>query len=54
MGSIQRFLVLPPSVGVHPTEVAVEPLDQAIIEIHEVAHFIFSFNGKRMGRISKL
>lgn len=34
--------------------VVIEPLDQAIIVIHRVAYFIFSFNGKGMGRISKL
>lgn len=53
-GSSQQSLVLHPSVGPGPERVAIEPLDRAIIEIHRVAYFIFSFNGKGMGSICKL
>lgn len=53
-GSSQRSLTLHPSVGVGLGKVVIEPLDQAIIEIHSMPYFILSFNGKGMGRIGKL
>lgn len=53
-GRSQRTPACGPPVGVRPGRLGVELSSQGIIEVYKVAHFIFSFNGKGMGRICKL
>lgn len=53
-GRSQQSLVFDLSVEVSSRRVATEAPDQAIVEIHRVANFIFSFNGNGVGRICKL